>query len=196
MKNQQKFSFEEFKLFYESTEKVTDRRLEANRWNYSICLAIIIANAFIVNWSLDKADYFYVGITVALVLCLMAVLFCSLWMGQIRDFKSLNNAKFEVLNQMAPQVEFVPESPDFIVSFCPFEKEWKSLQRSKAAQEVFQNKIIALKSSNIEYFIPKAFMALFSMSIVIILLAIVFNWLLFLNSWTMLFKTSSKSILP
>jgi hypothetical protein len=196
MKNQQKFSFEEFKLFYESTEKVTDRRLEANRWNYSICLAIIIANAFIVNWALEKVDYFYVGITVALVLCAMAVLFCSLWMGQIRDFKSLNNAKFAVLNQMAPQVEFVPESPDFIVSFCPFEKEWQSLQKSKAAQEVFQNKIIALKSSNIEYFIPKAFMALFSMAIGIILLAIVFNWFLFLSSWMMLFKTSSKPILP
>ena len=29
-------SFDEFKLYYESTEKVTDRRLDTNRWNYSI----------------------------------------------------------------------------------------------------------------------------------------------------------------
>ena len=40
-----KLSFEEFQLFYESTEKVTDRRLNANRWNYSICIAILIEKA-------------------------------------------------------------------------------------------------------------------------------------------------------
>jgi len=40
-----RFSFDEFKLYYDSTEKVTDRRLETNRWNYSICVAILVAVA-------------------------------------------------------------------------------------------------------------------------------------------------------
>jgi hypothetical protein len=42
-----RLSFDEFKLYYESTEKVTDRRLETNRWNYSICIATLVAIAAI-----------------------------------------------------------------------------------------------------------------------------------------------------
>ena len=38
--------------------------------------------------------------------CVMAILFCSLWLGQIVDFKYLNNAKFKVLQYMAPLIEF------------------------------------------------------------------------------------------
>src|SRR2546421_7874977 len=92
-----KVSFDEFKLYYESTEKVTDRRLSANTWNYSICIAIVIAIAGIVKWSVGN-PVLYVGLTAVLVLCIMAVLFCTLWLGQITDFKYLNNAKFKVLN--------------------------------------------------------------------------------------------------
>jgi hypothetical protein len=40
-KAEHKVAFDEFKLFYESAEKVTDRRNAANRWNYSICIAIL-----------------------------------------------------------------------------------------------------------------------------------------------------------
>lgn len=97
----QRVSFDEFKLYYESTEKVTDRRLSANTWNYSICIGMIVAIAGIVKWSAGN-NFFYVGITAIVVLCTMAFLFCSLWLGQITDFKYLNNAKFKVLNEMAP----------------------------------------------------------------------------------------------
>jgi hypothetical protein len=58
-----KFSFDEFKLYYESTEKVTDRRLSANTWNYSICIAIIVAIAGIVKWSAGN-PFFYVGLDI------------------------------------------------------------------------------------------------------------------------------------
>jgi len=30
-----RLSFDEFRLYYESKEKVTDRQLETNRWKYS-----------------------------------------------------------------------------------------------------------------------------------------------------------------
>jgi hypothetical protein len=47
----QRVSFDEFKLYYESTEKVTNRRLSANTWNYSICIGMIVAMAGIIKWS-------------------------------------------------------------------------------------------------------------------------------------------------
>jgi hypothetical protein len=113
----------------------------------------------------------------------MAFLFCSLWLGQITDFKYLNNAKFKVLNEMAPQMEFDLDHPNQIASFCPFEKEWKTLEEAKAAVEIGQRKIIALRSSSIEYFIPKAFRILFILVGGAALLAVAFNWSSFINSW-------------
>lgn len=187
-KEARKVSFDEFKLYYESTEKVTDRRLSANTWNYSICIAIIVAIAGIVKWSAGNT-FFYVGLTAVLVLCIMAVLFCSLWLGQITDFKYLNNAKFKVLNEMAPRLEFDLSHPDQLTSFRPFEKEWKTLEEVKAAVEIGQRKIVALKSSSIEYYIPKAFRILFFLVSLAALLAVVFNWSSFVVSWKAILHT-------
>lgn len=47
---------------------------------------------------------------------------------------------------------------NFVLSF---DKEWKKLDELHGLQEVGRSKIVALKSSNIEYFIPKAFAAPF-----------------------------------
>lgn len=174
--NTSKYSFDEFKLYYDSTEKVTDRRLDINRWNYSICIAILIAIATITNWSLTNTKLLWVGLTADVLLCLMAILFCALWIGQIRDFKNLNNAKFSVLNEMAPKVEFDASNPGAIVSFCPFQKEWKKLTELSAVQEVGSSNLIALKSSNIEYLIPKAFAVLFSAVLIALTLVVVNHW--------------------
>jgi hypothetical protein len=171
-----KLSFDEFKLYYESTEKVTDRRLETNRWNYSICIAILAAVALLTKWSLTTVALLWVGFAAVAFLCVLAVLFCMLWIGQIRDFKKLNNAKFTVLNQMALLVEFDPEKPGAVVSYCPFEKEWAKLSELNALDELGRSNILALKSSNIEYFIPKAVAALFSVILAILVIVVISNW--------------------
>lgn len=161
-----KVSFDEFKLFYDSAEKVTDRRHSANRWNYSICIAILAAVAAIISWSIDKPDFVVISIISVVVLAGMAALYCSLWIGQIRDLKELNNAKFSVLNEMASFVSFGDGNNDDLISYQPFEKEWDALQRAKAVEEIKSINIIALKSSNIEYLIPKAFRILFVLIVI------------------------------
>ena len=66
--NEPKYSFEEFKLIYESTEKVTDRRLEANRWNYTVCIGVLLAIAGIMNYSINNIPFFYIGLISIIVL--------------------------------------------------------------------------------------------------------------------------------
>ena len=156
-----KVAFEELKLFYDSAEKVTDRRNAANRWNYSICIAILGAISVIISWSLGKSTFLVTGIVGVVLLAGMAALYCTLWVGQIRDFKELNNAKFAIINQMARFVSFGDGSNECLVSYKPFEKEWDALTKAKVAEEVKSIDIVALKSSNIEYLIPKAFRMLF-----------------------------------
>lgn len=159
--SEKKVAFEEFKLFYESAEKVTDRRLEANRWNYSICIAIVGAIVVIFNWSFTKPSFLITGVAAVLLLSGMAVLYCSLWIGQIRDLKKLNNAKFNIINNMANHVSFGDGKNEKLVSFKPFEKEWAALEVGNTAEQMESIDIVALKSSNIEYLIPKAFRVLF-----------------------------------
>jgi hypothetical protein len=177
-----KFSFEEFKLYYESTEKVTDRRLSTNKLNYSISITIILSITYVWKWANANPSFTYVGFTISLVISIMAMLFCSLWIGQIKDFKLLNNAKFEVLNEMADNLVFDNENLD-IISSNPFQKEWDILKKLNALQDSSSIKIVALKSSNIEYYIPKAFKIIFILIIIISVIPIVINFNEFIQSW-------------
>lgn len=163
-----KYSFDEFKIVYESTEKVTDRRLQTNRWNYTICTAVLVAIAGLIKYSVSNEPFFHIGLVIALVLSGMVILFCCLWVGQIKDFKSLNHAKFDVLKEMAPHLEYDPEHPGVLKPFCPFEKEWNKLEEMKALQEKGKTSFVALKSTNIEYYIPKAFIVLFVLVLIVV----------------------------
>lgn len=157
-------SFEEFKLYYESAEKVTERRLSTNRWNYSVCTAILLAIGAVLSWSVSRESFRLVGALGCLFLAGMAIFFCNYWISQIDDFKALNTAKFGLLNEMAPHIVFdaaTTASP--AKSFEPFRKEWANLEAASALQPKpsrFQ-RALALKSTRQEYFLPKAFRALF-----------------------------------
>ena len=156
------YSFEEFKLIYDSAEKVTDRRIALNKFNYSICTAIFLSIAFLWNWSLTNAEYDLAGVFMVMILSIIASIFTFYWIRQIKDYKSLNNAKFNVINGMSENLFFPNESGDIkIDSFEPFKKEWEELKVLSALQEKKKFRIIALKSSNLEYFIPKAFRVIF-----------------------------------
>lgn len=85
----EKYSFEELKLIYESTEKVTDRRLTNNKQNYTISVAVLISIAIIWKWSIENETYYFCGVLLVLILAGLAVFFSFLWIGQIKDFKTL-----------------------------------------------------------------------------------------------------------
>ena len=180
-----KLAFEEFHLFYNSTEKVTDRRHSQNRWNYSICIAILLAVAGVSSWGIVNPGFFGVAVLFVVLLCAMAVLFCSLWIDQIRTFKMLNKAKFEILNEMAPHVAFGPSSTDDRVSYSPFHKEWSTLTRAGEVQEVPDIRIPALRSSKMEFLIPKAFRVLFLTILLLAIIATVRNWDLFVETFSL-----------
>ncbi len=168
METQKPVSFDEFKLYYESAEKVTDRRLELNRWNYSISVAILIAVAAITNWSLQNPPLFWLGIVAACVLCLMAVFFGGLWVGQIVDLKKLNSAKFDVLAEMAPKIEFDLDHIGAVQSYEPFRREWDILQKRKSLVTWGSGSIKVLRASHHEIFVPRAFQSLFVVLFIIL----------------------------
>lgn len=174
------YSFEEYKLYYESAERVTDRRLATNTWNYSICTAIIVSIAALVNWSLVQTNFQLITISLIILLAVMGLLLCTLWSGQIKDFKNLNAAKFEVINTMAPLVRF--GSNNNLVSAAPFAHEWTILKEKEATQDVRNMSIVALRSSNAEFLVPKAFRWFFLLITIFAVATLYINWATLRNS--------------
>ncbi len=173
-------SFEEFKLYYESTEKVTDRRINTNRWNYSISVGIILAIAAVYSWATSNRPYFILAGAGILVLSAAAAVFCLFWLRQVEDWKALNSAKFQVLNDMASRVQFELSGPGLPAkSYEPFDKEWKILQsqNSVAKVRIFRlGQLEALNASGAELFMPRAFMGVFAGSFLIVLTVMILSW--------------------
>ncbi|WP_103667515.1 hypothetical protein [Pseudanabaena sp. BC1403] len=183
--NKHQCSFDEFKLIYDSAEKVTDRRLSKNSQNYSISVGIVLAIAVIANWSISNSQYRYTGFTLIAVVSIMASVYAKLWLKQILDFKSLNTAKFEVLNEMAPLLKFNLEvdGERKIVSYEPFRREWEILQKLNALQAPKKQRFKALKSTNEELFVPNAFFVIFLSATFMSILAILLNLGKFVDGW-------------
>ncbi|MYT73211.1 MULTISPECIES: hypothetical protein [unclassified Streptomyces] len=171
-------SFEEYRLYYETTERVTERRLAMNRWNYSVLTASLLAIGVILGWASSHDAFLLAGIAGILVLSAIACIMCFFWLRQIDDFKALNTAKFEVLNNMAPLVTFEGASgPSPAKSFNCFDKEWQELSRVQALQAPSTSRFVrGLRSSSAERFIPRAFGAIFALIFSSVVVFSVLSW--------------------
>ena len=121
-----------------------------------------------------------ISILAVIILASIAILFCFLWIKQIEEFKDLNNEKFSVLNEMAEHVVFSNNVNDPRMSYSPFMREWEQLQRKKKLLEPKKDKdkntqIISLKSTTLEYLVPKAFRALYILILVLVAIIITIN---------------------
>lgn len=155
-------SAEEYRLYYETTDKVIDRRHALNNWNYSICLAMLGANAIIVNTMLSRPELRLALLSTIMLLAVLGGILCWFWIAQLRDLKRLNRTKFAVLNNMAPLVRF----PEGHTSFEPFKKEWEQLEHEGAlvSGSIIGTKV--LNASRAEFVLPSAFGVIFSLTAV------------------------------
>jgi hypothetical protein len=170
-------SGEEYRLYYESTEKVIDRRLGLNAWNYGICIAILVASGFLASWATTRNEFRLLLLIGVVLIAGMGFILCMYWVRQLSDYKLLNNIKFEVLNDMAPLVKF----DDGGVSYEPFYKEWNKLKAREGTVKLRGMKIPVLRSSNAELIVPRAFQLLFASIVMAVVLVFVANKQVFLK---------------
>jgi hypothetical protein len=127
-----------------------------------------VAIALVWSWSANNRAFAFLSLTVVASLSILGVLFSTLWIRQIADYKSLNAAKFSILNDIAPSVVFPSFSQsEEVVSSNPFKREWEALQTMDALRELGSRNLIALKSSNIEFYLPKALRLLYVLSLIV-----------------------------
>lgn len=155
------YSFEEFRMMYESTELISDRKITFNRNNASLCMLVIAGQGAAASWLYKQDGLELLGPVALITISILAIIFCLYWNGQLWAFKELNSAKFQVLEEMASRVAFPDYRERSIVSMNPFMREYQILSEKKKI--VAGAKGLLLQRSNFaETIVPKSFIAFFA----------------------------------
>ena len=143
MKGSNEIFFEQYKLFAESAEKVSSRRQSTNNYFLTLNSLLLAFTGYLTSISFRIWH---------IVLALAGISICTLWILNIRSFRTLNSVKFKLLHKMEEQL---PEKL--------FTDEWKYLD--KGDKEGY------IRFSKIEHGIPVVLLILY----VIIIALMIFS---------------------
>jgi hypothetical protein len=168
------YSFEEFRMMYDSTELISERKIAFNRNNASLCLAVIAGQGVGASWAYQKPGLEVLGPLVMATIAVLGIIFCLYWNGQLWAFKELNSAKFQVLEEMADRIVFPDYTARSVRSMNPFMREYQILTERKNLVE--SRKGLLLQRSNLaETIVPKSFIVFFVASALLCIVWLLIN---------------------
>lgn len=126
---------EQYKLFVEMADRVSERRLKTNQFYIGIISGLLGVLAFILQGTsielLTKHKDSSIMVIASLGLALNLI-----WFINIRSFRKLNSGKFKVIHEM-----------ETLLPFQPYEREWDIIKRGDKKDDYFQ-------LSRIEQYLP------------------------------------------
>jgi len=125
---------EQYKLYIDSIEKISDRRQYANNYFITINTALISLIGLSMQYRILDS-YAWIKALVAIV----GIIICVIFWFLIRSYKQLNSGKFDVLHKIEEQLPI-----------ALYKYEWKILGEGKDKNKYFP-------FSHIELLIPWAF---------------------------------------
>lgn len=134
--DKQEITLAQWQTCVEMANSVSQRRDVMNNVFVTLNLAIIAAVS--IGWDLKSIMVLAAGIVT-----------CIIWLFFIRNFKLLNKAKFDVINQLE---EKLPDKP--------FKEEWELLKKNKKYND----------GTKLEKVVPITFIILYAIAIIIIIL--------------------------
>lgn len=125
---------EQYKLFVESADRVSERRTSANNYLLTVNAFLVTLYGLAAGWGDNRAWAFVVPVA--------GVLVCITWLVLIRSYRNLNTAKFKVIHELEEQLPA-----------ALFDREWEHAQRGEGK---------AYKPlTHVEPYIPFVFAALY-----------------------------------
>ena len=132
--NQRDCTFEQYKLYIESAEKISDRRQKTNEFFLGINTALVTGIGFLITQVKDK------DISLLLFLaCFLGGTIAYLWYRILKSYKGINSGKFKVIHLVEKRLPL-----------SLYETEWEILEKGK-------NKDNYWPFSHIELIVPKIF---------------------------------------
>jgi hypothetical protein len=122
---------EQYKLYVESADKISDRRSLSNNFFLSIN-AVLLSGIGVALGTQTRGTSIFPIFT-----SLSGILFCIAWVQMVKSYRNLNRAKFEVIQEM----ERVLPAKMFTVEWTKF-KSRDAVERSKELTDV--EKIVPL----------------------------------------------------
>ncbi|CAM9873108.1 unnamed protein product [Ectocarpus fasciculatus] len=119
---------EQYKLYVEMADRVSQRRQAANRFYISLLSALGGLNLLLEKFLETSTD--------TILWAVLTIIISVLWWFNINSYRQLNSGKFKVIHEMEQQLPFA----------C-YDKEWEHLGRGK------QNKLYR-QLSKVEGYVP------------------------------------------
>ena len=126
--------FEQYKIYIESAEKISDRRQNAN--NYFITINTALITLLGLSFQIDFFGKLFLGRT---LLAVVGVIICVIFWFLLRSYKQLNSVKFKVIHAIEKKLPL-----------ALYDYEWEVLGKG-------ENKKLYYPFSHIELFIPWVF---------------------------------------
>lgn len=123
---------EQYKLYVEMADRVSSRRVEANKL-YSTLMTGLLA---FVPFALAESERHQLSSLILGMLGIFGLTLSVVWMININSYKQLNSLKFAVIHEMEAQLVF-----------APYDREWQLL-RDKASGRQY------LRLSKVERYVP------------------------------------------
>lgn len=114
---------EQYKLYVEMADRVSDRRERTNRFYISL-LSLFLALLSIIFGRNILGEFQTV---VFLIISVLGLVLCILWYVNIRSYRQLNSGKFKVIHEME---QYLP--------FNCYDKEWEILKKGKESETYLQ----------------------------------------------------------
>ncbi|MEM8948083.1 MAG: hypothetical protein AAGA21_05485 [Pseudomonadota bacterium] len=96
-----------YELFVATTEKIGDRRAQANAWMLSINSAVVALYGYLQT---DKAVPIADAVTAVWLWAIpvAGILVCIAWFALLKSYRSVNRAKFAVLKEIEQDLAYQP----------------------------------------------------------------------------------------
>lgn len=125
--------FEQYKLYVEGIEKISDRRDSANKYFITLNSSILVLAGFIVQYTRTNQQLFLIG------LCALGLAISVVFWFLINAYRQLNTGKFEMVHKIEEKLPLKL-----------YKDEWKILGEGKDKKKYFP-------FSHIERLIPVLF---------------------------------------
>jgi hypothetical protein len=124
--------FEQYKLFIEMADRISQRRAQTNQFY------LTVLSALAVFFSLVVSNHIYQNLLniVIFVIAFIGLLLCILWHYHLKSYQQHNTGKFVVIHEM-----------EAMLPFAMYEREWEVLGKGK-------DKKIYFPFTHIEKYLP------------------------------------------
>lgn len=119
--NFQEHFLQQYKLYVEMMDKVSERRIKNNTFYISL-ISSLIAFMSLVSVKIEK--FFIDNKILLLLIAILGLLLCYIWYSNINSYKQLNSLKFQVIHEMEKQLPYP----------CYF-REWEILKQGNELQK-------------------------------------------------------------